>query len=149
MDMKACALALGVVTVLAAPVSNAQELVYTPVNPSFGGSSFNSSHLLSIAEIDRPDPPSSGGGAGLGRNGTTQTDFFVRQLESRILSQLSRDITDAIFGADAEPSGTFSFNQTQLSFETLLDGTIQVEITDLVSGSTTLIEVPAFLTATN
>jgi curli production assembly/transport component CsgF len=85
----------------------------------------------------------------LGRNGTTQTDFFVRQLESRILSQLSRDITDAIFGADAEPSGTFSFNQTQLSFETLLDGTIQVEITDLVSGSTTLIEVPAFLTATN
>ena len=125
-----------------------QELVYTPVNPSFGGNSFNSSHLLSIAEIHRPDPPSSGGFAATA-SGATQTDFFIRQLESRILSKLSLDITDAIFGEGAEPSGTFAFNQTTLTFETLLDGTILLDIVDNATGATTTIEVPAFLTGSN
>ncbi|MDP5335563.1 MAG: curli assembly protein CsgF, partial [Paracoccaceae bacterium] len=31
----------------------AQDLVYTPINPSFGGSPLNSSHLLSIANAQR------------------------------------------------------------------------------------------------
>lgn len=127
----------------------AQELVYTPVNPSFGGSSFNSSHLLAIAEIHRPDRPSSGGSAATGSFGATQTDFFIRQLESRILSRLSLDITDAIFGEGAEPSGTFAFNQTTLTFETLLDGAILLDIVDNATGATTTIEVPAFLTGSN
>lgn len=131
-----------------APAIQAQQLIYTPVSPSFGGSSFNSAHVLSIAEIHRPDPPSRSGGE-LGRPGTTQTDFFVRQLENRILSELSRNITDAIFGEGAEPTGTFSFNDTELNFETLLDGTIVVQIIDLATGSTTTIEIPAFLAALN
>ena len=127
----------------------AQELVYTPVNPSFGGNPFNSSHLLSIAEADRPDPPAASSSAFAAASGATQTDFFIRQLESRILSRLSLDITDAIFGEGAEPSGTFSFNQTTLSFETLIDGTILLDIVDNATGATTTIEVPAFLTGSN
>lgn len=39
----AAALALGGTAVMASP------LVYTPVNPSFGGNAFNGSYLLSIA----------------------------------------------------------------------------------------------------
>ena len=127
----------------------AQELVYTPVNPSFGGNAFNSSHLLAIAETDRPNPPSSRASAFAASSGATQTDFFIRQLESRILSRLSLDITEAIFGENAEPSGTFAFNDTTLTFETLLDGTILLDIVDNASGATTTIEVPAFLTGSN
>ena len=126
--------------------AGAQELVYTPISPSFGGSSFNSAHVLAIAEIDRPDPPSFGAGGAADR-GATQADFFIRQLENRILSQLSSNITEAIFGDNADPSGTFSFDQTELNFQTLLDGTILIEIVDLSTGGVTTIEVPAFLTA--
>ena len=126
----------------------AQELVYTPINPSFGGNPFNSSHLLANAEIHRPDPPSLAVSAATSA-GATQTDFFIRQLEARILSRLSLDITDAIFGVGAEPSGTFAFNQTTLTFETLLDGTIRLDIVDNATGATTTIEVPAFLTGSN
>lgn len=127
----------------------AQDLVYTPVSPSFGGNPFNSSHLLAIAEIDRPPRPTSSGSAGTAGAGATQTDFFIRQLESRILSRLSLDITDAIFGEGAEPSGTFAFNDTTLTFETLLDGSILLDIVDNTTGATTTIEVPAFLTGSN
>lgn len=123
---------------------HAQELVYQPVNPSFGGDAFNSSHLLSIANINRPDPPADESGFGADLE-SSQADFFVRQLESRILSRLSQDITDAIFGPDAEPSGTFQFDNTTIAFETLLDGTIQIEIADLTTGGVTQIDVPGFL----
>jgi curli production assembly/transport component CsgF len=133
-------------TLMLPPLSQAQELVYTPVNPSFGGSSFNSSHLLSTAEIHRPDPPESDAGA-FGDPRSTQTNFFIRQLESRILSRLSLDIVDKIFGDDAEPSGEFVFSDTTISFETLLDGTILLDIVDNATGGTTTIEIPAFLTA--
>lgn len=124
----------------------AQELVYTPVNPSFGGNSFNSSHLLSIAETDRPDPPSSADSDPFD-DGLSQADLFVRQLESRILSRLSADITDAIFGEDAEPDGEFVFDETTIAFNTLLDGTVVIAIEDAASGGVTTIEVPSFLAA--
>ncbi|MBC7156547.1 MAG: hypothetical protein H5U20_03415, partial [Rhodobacteraceae bacterium] len=42
----------GVVVVAAAPAI-AGDLVYQPVNPSFGGNPGNSGHLLSIANAQR------------------------------------------------------------------------------------------------
>jgi len=124
--------------------ASSQDLVYQPINPSFGGDPFNSAHLLGIANIDRPDPPASEDPFSDSFE-DTQADFFVRQLESRILSRLSADITDAIFGPDADPSGTFAFDDTTIAFETLLDGTVLIQITDTVNGGTTEIEVPGFL----
>ncbi|MBB40350.1 MAG: hypothetical protein CMF01_09740 [Hyphomonas sp.] len=37
--------------VVSAPAVSAQELVYTPVNPSFGGNPFNSSHWSAPAKV--------------------------------------------------------------------------------------------------
>ena len=39
----------GMVALALAGSAAAQELVYTPVNPSFGGNPFNSAHLLGTA----------------------------------------------------------------------------------------------------
>ena len=139
------AIAAGV-SILTLPVL-AQDLVYKPINPSFGGDPFYSSHLLGIAEIDRPDPPQDDLFGPGGDGGLTQADFFVRQLESRILSRLSQDITDKIFGPDADASGEFRFQGTTIAFETLLDGTVFIRIIDTANGGETTIEVPAFLTA--
>lgn len=123
---------------------SAQELVYTPVNPSFGGSPFNSGHLLAIAEVDRPDPPESDDPEALfGQE--SQADQFARQLESRILSQLSSDIVDTIFNGDAQ-TGTFAFDTTSVSFERFLDGTIELVIADNATGGTTTVTIPSFLT---
>ena len=121
----------------------AQSLVYKPINPSFGGDSFNSSHLLSIAEIDRPDPPQDSTAFGL--EGQSQADAFAQQLESRILSRLSADITDAIFGEGAEPSGVFQFEDLTISFERLLDDSVLIDIADTGTGAVTNITVPGFL----
>jgi curli production assembly/transport component CsgF len=35
--------------------ANAQDLTYTPINPSFGGNAFNSSHLLGVAGAQKPE----------------------------------------------------------------------------------------------
>ena len=46
--------ALGAAFVFACTTSAAAEdLVYTPVNPSFGGNPFNSAHLLGIANAQK------------------------------------------------------------------------------------------------
>lgn len=139
----AAILAIIAATSLPGP-AGAQDLVYKPVNPSFGGDPFNSSHLLSIAGFDRPDPPRDDDPFGLEPQ-DSQADFFVRQLESRILSRLSSDITDAIFGPDADPTGTFQFDETTIAFETLLDGSVTIDIINNANGTVTEIVVPGSL----
>lgn len=139
---------LSAVTLLAlcATPSTAQELVYRPINPSFGGDSFNSSHLLGIAEIHRPDPPQSDSTFAFDDE-QSQAEQFAEQLESRLLSRLSTDIAEAIFGPEAEPNGEFVFEDTRITFDTLLDGSVHVTIFDQATGGETVIQVPSFLSA--
>src|SRR3546814_11621565 len=44
-----------------AGTASAQDMVYTPINPSFGGNPFNSSHLIGIANAQNnfKDPKST------------------------------------------------------------------------------------------
>ncbi len=70
-------------------VGFASEMIYTPTNPSFGGYSGNSPHLLSVANAinDYKAPPSSNG-----FEETSPLDRLASSLESRLLSQLLADI---------------------------------------------------------
>src|SRR3546814_2059721 len=72
-----------------AGTASAQDMVYTPINPSFGGHPFNSSHLIGIANAQNnfKDTKST--------TSNSQADIFARQLQSRLLSVLSSQITDA------------------------------------------------------
>jgi len=135
-------------TLLFATSLAAQQLTYQPINPSFGGSSFNSAHLLATAEINRPDPPDNGAGGLFGDDmEVTQAQLFAQQLERAILGRLSGDITNAIFGEDADPNGRFRVNETtEVVFETALNGDILVTILDGTSGGSSTIEIPSFLT---
>lgn len=114
----------------------AQELVYTPVNPSFGGDSFNSAHLLGIANAqnDYKDPESTTGG-------NTQADQFLRQLQSRLLSSLAAQVNDAIFGENPQDSGTITFGDQTITFVRLLDS-VALTITDSTTGAVTEISIP-------
>src|SRR3546814_6934062 len=90
-------------------------MVYTPINPSFGGNPFNSSHLIGIANAQNnfKDPKST--------TSNSQADIFARQLQSRLLSALSSQITDAIFGENPQESGTISFGGQTIEFHRSLE----------------------------
>lgn len=112
----------------------AQELVYTPINPSFGGSPLNSSHLLGVANAQNPysapDRPSA-----------TQAESFRRQLESRLLSAATRSIANTIFDEESPPTGRFEFQGQVIEYERREDLT-RIVITDLATGGQTVIEIP-------
>jgi len=115
----------------------AQDLVYTPVNPSFGGNPFNSAHLLAIANAQNDFEPEQDADS-------TQSDLdrFIRSLQSRLLSSLSSQVANAIFGEDAQDEGTIVFGDQTISFVRGLDG-IELTITE-ADGSQTVITVPVF-----
>jgi curli production assembly/transport component CsgF len=116
----------------------AGDLVYRPVNPNFGGDPFNANHLQSMAasqNTQKPEPRSS--------SSTQQTasQRFISMLQSRLYSSLASQVANAIFGEDAQESGTVEFDDQQVSF--VNTGTeIQLTITDFVTGNVTNIRVP-------
>ena len=116
----------------------AQDIVYEPVNPSFGGNPFNSAHLLGIANAQNKfkDPDSAGSGS--------QADIFARQLQSRLLSALSSQIVDAIFGENPQEHGTIKFGGQTIEFTRGLED-VTLTITDDATGEVTTIVVPTFL----
>lgn len=116
--------------------AHADELVYTPINPSFGGNPFNSSHLLGIANAqnDYEAPRDS--------NSTLQGEQFVRLLQSRLLSALATRVSDAILGESAQPSGEIVYGSQTVRWETLLDS-IRLEVIDAETGAVTEIVIPS------
>ena len=119
--------------------AHAQELVYTPVNPSFGGNPFNSAHLLGIANAQNDtDAPSTGS-----NSRDAQADLFVRQLQSRLLSGLAGEVTNAIFGDDPQESGRIVFGSQTIEFFRGLDS-ITLNIFDADVGTNTEIVIPLF-----
>lgn len=77
---------------------SATELVYTPVNPSFGGSPLNGAWLLGNAQAqnDKKDPDAIDRSS---LTGTSALDRFTSQLESRLLSDLLGDVRDGRTGS--------------------------------------------------
>ena len=126
--------------------ASAAELTYTPVNPSFGGNSLNSTHLISTANAQRTATASdatksSSTSSSSSSSGTTSADLFVRQLEGRLLSALASQVTEAIFGDNPQDSGTVTFGETEITFNRGTDA-ISLVITDFSDGTVTEIEVP-------
>lgn len=125
--------------------AGASELVYQPINPSFGGNPFNSSHLLGIANAQNDFTAPGSGGSTPGSAGLSQGELFARQLESRLLSGLASQVTDAIFGPNPQESGTITFGEQTITFVRGLES-IRLTIFDERTGQTTEIEVPSFQT---
>jgi curli production assembly/transport component CsgF len=137
MRLKHVALAAGV-AIAFCQAAQAQDLVYTPINPSFGGNPFNSAHLLGIANAQNnfKDPKASTSGS--------QADIFARQLQSRLLSALSTQIVDAIFGDNAQDHGTVDFGGQTIEWVRDLES-VTLTITNDDSGEVTTIEVPTII----
>lgn len=122
---------------LAAPLA-AQDLVHEPISPTFGGNPFNSQHVLGVANAnnDFRDPRSS--------STNSQADIFARQLQSRLLSALSSQIVDAIFGDNPQENGTISFGGQTIEFFRSLEE-VTLIIRNDTTGEETRIVVPLFI----
>lgn len=132
----------------------AGDLVYTPINPSFGGSPLNSAHLLSIAGAQKNATASdyekpverTATSAGAGSRSDSDADLFVRQLQGRLLSALASQVTDAIFGDNPQDAGTVQFGDTRVTFERTLTS-IRLRIENSADGTVTDIVVPQLVTS--
>lgn len=116
----------------------AQDLTFQFISPSLGGNSFNSSHLLALAEIQNQFTDD---GSSSASSSSSQSDLFVRQLQSRLLSSLSSGLTEVITGAQPGDTDTITIGDQEIFYERSLDS-IRVVITNLLDGSDTEIVLP-------
>ena len=134
-DVRVFTSSLILAAVIAAPVA-AGDLVYTPINPNFGGNSFNDGILLGTANAQNKYQDD-----GNSRAQQDPTERFVQSLQNRLFSGLARQVEEAIFGENPQDSGTFTVGDQQVSFERGLE-VITLEIANLADGSSTIVEVP-------
>ncbi len=119
----------------------AQDFIYTPKNPAFGGNPYNFSWLMSSAQAqnditkDTEDAYS--------RYSSDPLENFTESLNRQILSQLSRQIVTKQFGEDALQAGTYTLGNYQIEIGDQANG-INITILDAATGSQTTVEVPYF-----
>ncbi len=122
---------LALIAVVVAPMAHSSELVYTPVNPSFGGNPLNSTILINHANAinDYSDPNAST----FDFEEESALDRLASSLESRLISQLLADIGN----------GNTGQLETDDFFLNVVDdsGNLLVQIVDKETGESTEISV--------
>ncbi|WP_213608401.1 curli assembly protein CsgF [Pseudoalteromonas sp.] len=121
--------------------ASATELVYTPINPSFGGNPLNANMLLSKAQAQNKHK------APVIEKGYAEQ--FQTSLERTYLNRMVREITDIAFGENVEDSifnqdSMFMSGDHQIEVITSTTDSITVKITNIIDGSIVIIEVPRF-----
>ena len=114
------------------------ELVYTPINPSFGGSPFNGQWLLDQAQA---------------QNRFTESyewrreplEEFQDMLTRQILYRMASAIINEAFGEYGEALQPGHYEIGNYTIDISTDGVvITVVIADIVTGNMTTIEVPYY-----
>jgi curli production assembly/transport component CsgF len=126
---------------LTSPLMLATELVYKPINPSFGGNPLNANMLLSKAQAQNKHKAPI--------DEKSYAENFQDSLERTYLNRMVREITDIAFGDDVEESifnqdSTFVSGDYEIQIITSSSDAITVQITNLIDGTITIIEVPRF-----
>lgn len=126
----------GIFSLLVPGAALAGSLVYTPTNPAFGGSPLNGSWLMQQATAENQTTKSASSSSA---PPLTQSQIFAQQLQSQLYASLANQITQSIFGANAQTSGTFTFQNTTITFAKVAG---QTNITIFDGTTTTQISVP-------
>jgi curli production assembly/transport component CsgF len=114
--------------------THADELVYEPINPSFGGSSLNGNWLLNQAQAQDDTEQEKDELSGL--------DEFNNLLQRSILSRLASAITGSIIGEGGElNTGTIETSDFIIDIVDLGDGILSITTTDILTGETTSFEI--------
>jgi len=137
--MRLSSLAVLALVLAATPCVAAQQLVYQPRNPAFGGNPLNYSGLLGAAQAqnDYEDERSSL----LARDPLAD---FESNLQRQILNSLAREIITSRFGdIDLSQAGTYNFGDFTIEITPGIDG-ISIRIFNLLTGDESVVTVPSF-----
>lgn len=114
----------------------AQQLTYKPMNPFFGGDTFNYQIMLSSANAQNsfkdPDADSRLAGSSL--------DQFAESLNRQLLNQLSRSLFNQQFGGELQ-EGSFVFGSLAIEIYESLEGMV-INILNTDTGEQTQIIIP-------
>lgn len=139
--MKTISKILFLVLFLVGGIAHAQDFVYTPKNPAFGGNPYNYSWLLNSAQAQNETKVTST--SSFSNSGTNPLSDFTASLNRQILSQLSRQIVAKQFGEDALSAGTYVLGDYQIEIDDQSNG-LTITIIDNSNGSQTTVSVPYF-----
>ncbi len=114
--------------------SFAQQLVYKPINPAFGGDTFNHQWLLNAANAQNSftDPSAD--------ENRSELEQFSENLNRQILGQLSRSLFNTQLGEGLQ-EGSFNFGNLALEIFESAEGLV-INILDVSTGEQTQIVVP-------
>jgi len=146
--MRKSLVAVVTASLCAAGPTFARDLVYTPVNPAFGGSPLNGSYLLGLAGANNyrynesPEAKKERRQQEALNGGTDPAAQFERQITSSLLSQIASTVGQQILGENARDSGTFNVGGTTVQFNRV-GGQINIDITEASTGGRTNIQIPA------
>ncbi|MFH6997119.1 curli production assembly/transport component CsgF [Flavobacterium sp. FlaQc-57] len=121
---------------LLSPFVRSQALVYKPVNPAFGGDTFNYQWLLSSAESqnklkDKTEATPQ----------KTDLEQFKASLNAQLLSQISSSLYKQQFGTDGLSVGSYTFGSYSVDIYPSSEG-LSVNILDTTTGEQTQVIIP-------
>jgi curli production assembly/transport component CsgF len=124
-----------VVCLLMGFCANAQDLVYKPINPAFGGETFNYQWLLNSAEAQNKFKETD-----VGVN-ETALQLFKNNLNNQLLSQVSNSIFQKQFGDNGIVPGSYTFGSLSVNIYPSNLGLV-VDILDTDTGEKTQVVIP-------
>ncbi|MCV2885048.1 curli assembly protein CsgF [Aestuariibacter sp. AA17] len=147
--MKAKYLSISItLTLLTSLPSASTELVYEPINPSFGGSPLNGNFLLGKANAQSKHSAPT--------RERTYAERLQESIERAYINKIVRELTDLAFGEvqydeNGDPvesifdqNSMFVSGDYQVHLVTSNPDSIVVEITNLLSEEITVVEIPRF-----
>ncbi|SNR84399.1 curli production assembly/transport component CsgF [Lutibacter flavus] len=114
-----------------------QNIVYKPINPFFGGDTFNYQQLLASANAQNTFEEDSGFSFDQG----SDLDNFTETLNRQLLNSLSQDLFQQEFGDTSLTVGTYVFGSLVVEI-TPSSGGLSVNILDTTTGEQTQIIIP-------
>jgi curli production assembly/transport component CsgF len=123
---------LALLALLSSGLCSATDLIYTPINPSFGGNPNNAPGLLAIAQAqNRYKAPAA-----------SPLDNFNNSLQQAILSRLTSQSLATIFGKSSTlVPGTYDTSAYTITITDSGNGTLTISTLDKKSGAVVSFEV--------
>jgi curli production assembly/transport component CsgF len=115
----------------------AQDIVYKPMNPFFGGDTFNYQQMLASANAQNSFEED----AGFDFDQPSDLDNFTDSLNRQLLNSLSQDLYQDQFGDEALTEGTYVFGSLVVEVSPTSGG-LSVNILDTSTGEQTQIIIP-------
>ena len=123
------------------------ELVFQFKSPTFTGIGY-SDHKLTLEQISfnrkkaiEDEIESAELQAQLAED-RSAVNVFISSLQARIYSELAKQVTEQLFADDGLETGTFSIENSTITWYKSADDQIYLTINDLTDGSTTSIIIP-------